>query len=111
MSLSQRQFWNAPDSPGDHDPRGTPSYVKKYVLPFRPSDNGLSVHKPHPNICDNIRGISQEAIPPSPVEGRNEIGEAGAVEYSSDTEDGAVDELDIDEEYQIPADAIPIEQM
>ncbi|ESO08653.1 hypothetical protein HELRODRAFT_190791 [Helobdella robusta] len=58
LSLSQQTFWKAPIDTKHHDPRGCPSYVKEFVDTFLTNTNSpLSVHKPHPNIVDELKEV------------------------------------------------------
>lgn len=64
----QRKFWESPSQPGQHDPRGTNSYIKKYIEPlqYRRQTNptelisratvGPDKHLPHPNLLQYING-------------------------------------------------------
>lgn len=66
ISETQLRFWQAPQEPGAHDPRGAPSYVKKYIEPLeqrrkqfpkelvKRSVLGQSAHMPHPNIINEL---------------------------------------------------------
>ncbi|CAH8644507.1 unnamed protein product [Dicrocoelium dendriticum] len=68
ISEAQLRFWQAPQDPGVHDPRGAPSYVRKYIEPLEQrrkqipnellklSVLGRNVHMPHPNIINELNG-------------------------------------------------------
>lgn len=68
ITEAQRKFWESPSQPGQHDPRGTHSYIKKYIEPlqYRRQTNpnellsratlGPDKHLPHPNLLQYING-------------------------------------------------------
>lgn len=108
LPKSQQEFWNQPVELSAHDPRGCPSYVKDFIEPFLHNQNGdgLSVHKPHPNVVDSIEK-QVTAVPLSPEEAY-EIAKARAVAMETVDSESEVDEnceIEISEEYQIPKGA------
>ena len=117
LPASQRAFWAKPEEEGAHDPRGTPSYVKKCIdsLPS-PSPSGNIkdqldefTHKPHPNVLDELGG-SLKSHQVSLTDAETNGNEAAADNDLSDSEDTRDDfeEIEIDDEFQIPEDAVPI---
>ncbi|VDD75461.1 unnamed protein product [Mesocestoides corti] len=44
LSTEQRAFWLAPQTPGLHDPRGTPEYTCRWL------GGSANHHRPHPNM-------------------------------------------------------------
>lgn len=52
---SQLRFWEAPSSPSEHDPRGTPAYVAEYIERHESSVDDVDgdTHRVHPNIAAN----------------------------------------------------------
>ncbi len=121
---SQRTFWKKPDKEGAHDPRGTPSYVKKYLDSFSTSNLCLSpagnlnnigelVHLAHPNVMDYLQG-NLKNVKLTPTSERNPNGEANGATAEADLSDSEdtrddFEEIEISEEFQIPQDAVPIQ--
>ncbi|CAH1779828.1 unnamed protein product [Owenia fusiformis] len=103
LTASQKQFWKTDPV---HDPRGTPSYVAKYVEPYAAKSlcNLKELHKPHPNIVDECKGDVQpiSAISSADLELDDQLGDLDL--DKSDDENG-VAEIEISEEFQIPKDA------
>lgn len=74
ISEAQRRFWEKPQQPGAHDPRGTPSYVTKYIEPLElrrktiPNERlarstlGLRTHLLHPNIMHRLNGQLENVV-------------------------------------------------
>ncbi|THD21034.1 Random slug protein 5 [Fasciola hepatica] len=68
ITEAQRKFWEGPSHPGVHDPRGTASYVKKYIEPLQQKRElnpkellsrtslGQDKHLPHPNLLQYLNG-------------------------------------------------------
>jgi hypothetical protein len=130
----QREFWKAPETPTvdgavgaaatkpsatTHDPRGCPSYVKKYIDTFLSSSNKWQpgqqpIHHPHPNIVDELRGvIKQVDTTQTPTMVTNENGNGNGLHPSvgDNSDDDELPETpspmvltDLSEEYQIPQD-------
>lgn len=143
MLASQRQFWKGvetsnsptnskPTTPttknaieelaSSHDPRGCRSYVQQYIEPYlanhaRNSEDRLStLHQPHPNIVDELRGCIASDVPPAAAaadgvvvansNGHDADSEgAAAAEATSDDEDETISPASLDhisEQFQIP---------
>lgn len=122
----QREFWRAPtamDAATDvHDPRGCPSYVRLYIDTFLDNFKKLesgelpSLHHPHPNIVDQLRGvIKQVETPPSPVANGNghdvSLNSTGSIDNSDDEEGPETPSTpvvlaNLSEEYQIPKEVL-----
>ncbi|KAF7257840.1 hypothetical protein EG68_07128 [Paragonimus skrjabini miyazakii] len=74
ISEAQRRFWEAPTRPGVHDPRGTSTYVQKYIEPMEKrrqqnatelislSSLGHQTHMPHPNIVQQLNGQLKNVV-------------------------------------------------
>ena len=108
ISLEQKCFWKAPSKPGEHDPRGCPSYVKNYIDPFLTnfSKEPMNVHKPHPNIVDELRGVCKEVSRDT-----ESCKSVSTPDYESDSEDtisNKFEAITISEEFSIPVDAKPL---
>ncbi|VDP70560.1 unnamed protein product [Echinostoma caproni] len=68
ITEAQRKFWEGPSQSGVHDPRGTASYVAKYITPLQNrraanpsqlitrSSVGPQQHLPHPNLLQYVNG-------------------------------------------------------
>ncbi|KAF5401084.1 Random slug protein 5 [Paragonimus heterotremus] len=110
ISEAQRRFWEGPRLKGTHDPRGTQSYVKKYIEPLenrrktRPTELltratlGQRTHLPHPNILQYLNEtlncvtlIDLKLIKEKPSE--NEM-----AEYGVTLEDKDLDEAESESE-------------
>ena len=97
LAPSQRRFWECPADPRAHDPRGCLSYVTQHIEPYiavsrAPETSTRHVHRPHPNIVDQMKGDVGEYVDTSPTSDTS----GGAP-----VEAGACGELDIPDEYQI----------
>jgi len=61
-------FWRPPSAGATHDPRGTPTYVQRYLGADRArAGDCLRRHRPHPNIALSLAGdddAAKEAVPP-----------------------------------------------
>ena len=108
LTKSQRAFWSKPEDSKIHDPRGTTSYVQKYVANCEESEcNG---HKPHPNILDELSGktinVSDIDLDPERLKALQDVEKdyCGASDDSSDSFD-LVDDIVVTEEQQVPKDA------
>lgn len=116
ISPGQKAFWKSPEAPATHDPRGCPSYIRNYVIPFLKncSKSPLNTHKPHPNIVDELKGECKGVGDEDG--GRkgedDEIRGAGnsSIEEDSESEEtiSKFDAIDISEEYRIPVDSAPL---
>ena len=127
MLASQREFWAKPEDPKAHDPRGCPSYVAKYIDPYltKSKEKGaeFTLHKPHPNVVDELYGTLKDVQLPSPAEfEQGQLMDAAVAEAAQLNNDDASDEdeqdptgkvpvLVIPEEYRIPQRAQPIQYM
>lgn len=63
---SAKGFWKPP-TVGTHDPRGTPTYCKRYLVDRESARAGSWVqqHRPHPNIALHLAGAYDEPGAPS----------------------------------------------
>lgn len=96
LPQSQREFWNPPLS--DHDTRGCPAYVKKYVNGFSRSKSSFVPGRPkqhmlHPNIIDALES-RVKPITLNPDE-EAERAEAMTDTYSSSSGDVYLDEISV----------------
>ena len=111
----QLHFWEQPKPDSNHDPRGCPSYVKKYVDVMSVSEQSATsvqvgatcsrTHKVHPNIIDAVHNRIKEVLPrsPRPHSNNNKNSSHDTDSNSSDTDQSdKFEELEISEEYQIP---------
>lgn len=112
LSRSQREFWSAPlGGPGEHDPRGCPSYVAQYIenYPdrFRSSTEPLLVHRPHPNIVEDLSFAGRRKLPVVTSSTNLTSLKSDDANGDSDGEDDAddVEDVEIGDEFQIPANA------
>lgn len=92
LSRSQQEFWSAPcsqDAEDRHDPRGCPSYVAEYVENYPDKMRGclqpLLVHRPHPNIVENMSCEGRRRLMPSMT--------SHTQSSSGDDEDSDVDDI------------------
>ncbi len=111
VAMSQRKFWTKPPA-GAHDPRGCPSYVEDYIEPLEMNVKLRNSYQPHPNIRDDAKGllgnvtISEDAAEESENAAATiQIGGNG----SDDEGDLPESDTEIDEEFQIPKDAKPLQ--
>jgi len=107
LAASQRTFWAAPEDKNAHDPRGTSSYITKYLLPYKKDKSNLDQHRPHPNIIDDMTGMLGDVKPPSPGETRaGASAENGCTDNDEEEVVETLADLDIAEEYSIPKDSM-----
>lgn len=116
LPMSQRTFWDEPSGEGVHDPRGCPSYVKDFVEPYSEKSFAAirGLHKPHPTVLDSIRDVLHpESI--ATIDGDEMTTPGAADDDASNSEDeqsmsenSFSSEITIDEEFQIPKDAVPL---
>jgi len=93
LPQSQKEFWNAPEAPGAHDPRGCPSYIRDFVAPFSPGLAAAAAaggrHIPHPCIVTALRSRIS-AVPVNPAEEAERLlatKDTGAEVYLTSSED------------------------
>ena len=105
---SQREFWKGGDG-SEHDARGCSEYVESYVEGnIKVNSEHLAAqarHKPHPNIVDFLVGSLQNVH-----SSNGEHVAAGVTPHDDNDEDWSdtgehIDDLEIDEEFQIPKDS------
>lgn len=116
LSRSQREFWSAPVLPDEHDPRGCRSYIKNYIETYpetiRSSSQPLLVHRPHPNIVEDLGNPDRRKMGASPaIKNHNDSTQNTATngDTMSDDEDDDLEEIFIDEEFQIPSNASSVQ--
>lgn len=108
--VSQRTFWTGPETGDSHDPRGCPSYVKNFVEPYSEKSFAAirGLHKPHPTVMDSVRDVLQSEDL-APIDADEMVTPGTADDDASNSEDEQCSsEITIDEEFQIPKDAVPI---
>ena len=75
LPQSQLHFWEQPPADAEHDPRGSPSYVKQFIDTMSAENNSATsvqvgphckTHKVHPNIIDAVHDRVKEILPRSP---------------------------------------------
>ncbi|VDD81052.1 unnamed protein product [Mesocestoides corti] len=91
ITEAQLRFWEKPSSRiSDHDPRGSPAYIKEFIDTTPP--NG---YKPHPNITDLQTGklAAGYQVQLKPTKGQDKIDKNQLFEYGIDSED-VVDDSD-----------------
>jgi hypothetical protein len=120
LPASQRQFWRPPPYKEAHDPRGCPSYVRDHIDTYLSRSDQPNAHKPHPNIIDflqgnmNVLSLSCPGIDAAKVKGQGQAQATANGDDNSDDEDddddgeALDDDVTIDEEFQIPRDASPL---
>ena len=123
IPLSQKQFWEFPMDPRAHDPRGAMDYIMNHIEPYimhcrKPEVETRSIHRPHPNICDRLRGDvagiddittaddittqeNGETSNESSFEDLSDMPMSKSGSFDDDDDNGACAEIDIPEEYQI----------
>ncbi|XP_046381912.1 SEC14-like protein 1 [Haliotis rufescens] len=108
----QMQFWCPPAEKGGHDPRGSPSYVSKFIDPYTSNtrDTARRIHKPHPNVLDNMNGTVLE-VTISPEEAKERVqaqAVAEASNFDGSDDDTEVSSVHIADEFKIPQTALPL---
>lgn len=113
LPQSQIRFWEKPKQLGDHDPRGCPSYVAKYIdsLP-RGHTSATSAtcsrsraHKPHPNIVDGLHNRVGQVPPRTPDSAS--AGSRQGQSHESDTSGSDSGCLDRATDLELSDDKIP----
>jgi len=105
---SQSDFWTSARKAQDHDPRGCPTYVQSYIEPyFANAASEPYIHRPHPNIIDNLKGhvCRKETSIEDRLEREKLSGEhTTAAKGSSDEEsDESFTDIDISETLKNPS--------
>lgn len=107
LPVSQKEFWTAPKSSDAHDPRGAPSYVRQHIDTFHEDPKDLTTHRPHPNIVTALRGDLKVAS--NNTDESQASGNANGEECLDSDEEFVDIDMEIDDEFQIPKDAAPIQ--
>ncbi|KAL3860779.1 hypothetical protein ACJMK2_010850 [Sinanodonta woodiana] len=109
LPRNQIEFWNAPSKNNEHDPRGTPSYVKMFIEGFQMEDKiNTKIHKPHPNIIDSATGkkvTASESAVASLQQKRDDEKSNGSANASDDDDENNIETIEIAKEYEIPEEA------
>ena len=106
LPREQREFWSKPEDATSHDPRGTASYIQKYIDNREESE--INEHKPHPNILDIIEGkkvsLTDDGLDPERLKALDELDKDEAASDSSDSFD-LIDDIVVSEDQMVPKDA------
>ncbi|XP_059145899.1 uncharacterized protein LOC131933085 [Physella acuta] len=101
LPRGQMEFWNPPQPPVTHDPRGSPAYIRQCIhsfnrdfLKFVPGQK--KSHCPHPNIIDAL-GAEVTAVVLTPQEEAELAQAIDEVKLSGEVADEELSDVDVDD--------------